>query len=68
MNITLYRGMPSHVRLPTAVTHIAAGSNHTVILTSAGLVYTFGSYQVSIKAKYCVLSNFFHYMCYIFSL
>lgn len=35
-----------HVKLPIAASHVAAGSNHTVILTVNGEVYTFGSYQV----------------------
>lgn len=37
-----------HVKLPIAASHVAAGSNHTVILTVNGEVYTFGVYQVYI--------------------
>lgn len=39
---------PVHVKLPTLATQVAAGSNHTVVLTINGEVYTFGAYQVSI--------------------
>lgn len=36
------------VKLPAPAIQIAAGSNHTVVLTSKGEVYTFGNYQVNI--------------------
>lgn len=35
------------VKLPCSAVHVAAGSNHSVVLTSKGEVYTFGNGQVS---------------------
>lgn len=35
-----------HVKLSGIATQVAAGSNHTAVLTSKGEVYIFGSYQV----------------------
>lgn len=42
----MVRGGPVHVKVPMAVSLIAAGSNHTVIMTMKGQVYTFGAHQV----------------------
>lgn len=42
---------PVHVKLPGIATQVAAGSNHTVVLTSKGEVFTFGAYQVCISIK-----------------
>lgn len=42
---------PVHVKLPGIATQVAAGSNHTVVLTSKGEVFTFGAYQVRISIK-----------------
>lgn len=39
---------PVQVKLNGIATRVAAGSNHTVILTFLGEVYTFGAYQVGI--------------------
>lgn len=39
---------PVHVKLSGIITQVAAGSNHTVVLTSKGEVFTFGAYQVCI--------------------
>ncbi|XP_014287849.1 E3 ubiquitin-protein ligase MYCBP2 isoform X3 [Halyomorpha halys] len=41
----MVRGGPVHVKVPMAVSLIAAGSNHTVIMTVKGQVYTFGAHQ-----------------------
>ncbi|KAB7503617.1 E3 ubiquitin-protein ligase MYCBP2 [Armadillidium nasatum] len=40
-------GCPKLVRLPPTlrITQVAAGSNHSVLLTSNGQIFTFGSYQ-----------------------
>lgn len=45
------RGSPIMVRLPpnVRVTQIAAGSNHTIFLTSNGQIYTCGDFQVSLE-------------------
>ena len=43
------RGTPARVRVKHNITQIAAGSNHTVLLTSSGHVITFGSYKVSLS-------------------
>lgn len=37
--------VPVHIKIPGVGSQIAAGSNHTVILTSKGIVYTFGNFQ-----------------------
>lgn len=42
---------PVHVKLPGIATQVAAGSNHTVVLTSKGEVFTFGAYQVCTSVK-----------------
>lgn len=42
------RGGPVQVKIGLPVVQVAAGSNHTVLLTSNGMVYTFGSSQVSL--------------------
>lgn len=42
---------PVPVKLPGIATQVAAGSNHTVVLTSKGEVFTFGAYQVRISIK-----------------
>ena len=34
-----------HVKIPAVASQVAAGSNHTVILTTKGIVYTFGNFQ-----------------------
>lgn len=38
---------PVRANLPSVIVQIAAGSNHTVALSSTGEVYTFGSNSVS---------------------
>lgn len=43
----MIRGGPVLINISTPVSHVTAGSNHTVILTIKGEVYTFGSHQVS---------------------
>ena len=43
----MIRGGPVLVNIPAPVSHVAAGSNHTVILTMKGEIYTFGSHQVN---------------------
>ena len=40
--------MPTRVAVKATVVQVAAGSNHTLLLTSFGQVYTFGSHKVSI--------------------
>lgn len=45
MGDVLLRGGPVSVKLPHPAQSVAAGSNHTVILTVKGEVYTFGSHQ-----------------------
>lgn len=47
-NDIMVRGGPVHVKLPGPATHVAAGSNHTVVLLAKGEVYSFGSHQVII--------------------
>lgn len=44
-------GGPVLVKLSGVATQVAAGSNHTVVLTSKGEVFTFGAYQVCIFLK-----------------
>lgn len=46
-----FRGVPTRVSLRSSVTvkQVAAGSNHTVLLTANGQVYTFGSQKVRWK-------------------
>jgi Regulator of chromosome condensation (RCC1) repeat len=39
------RGGPVLIQIPGIVTQVAAGSNHTVMMTSEGEVYTVGSFQ-----------------------
>lgn len=42
---------PVRVKLPSTAVQVAAGSNHTVVLTAKGEVYTFGVYQVSTRLQ-----------------
>ncbi len=44
---------PVRANLPPCIVQIAAGSNHTVALTSNGEVYTFGNNSVSIFLNCC---------------
>ena len=44
-----YRGVPTKVPLKANVVQVAAGGNHTLLLTSFGQVYTFGSHKVSLS-------------------
>ena len=48
---TCYRGAPCLVSLKSNVIQIAAGSNHTVLLTQTGQVFTFGNYKVYVLYK-----------------
>jgi len=41
------RGGPVLIQVPGIVIQVAAGSNHTVLLTTEGEIYTVGSFQVS---------------------
>lgn len=45
MSDFVLREKPVKVQLNSNIVQIAAGSNHTVLLTSQGQVYTFGSNQ-----------------------
>lgn len=44
----LSRGAPAMTRLPPSVrvVQVAAGSNHTIFLTSSGQIYSCGDFQV----------------------
>lgn len=44
----LTKNVLQHVKLPCNAIGIAAGSNHSVVLTQTGEVYTFGNAHVSI--------------------
>ena len=46
---------PVHVDLSCAATQVAAGNNHTVILTAKGDVYTFGAYHVGKYSIYIIV-------------
>lgn len=50
---------PVRANLPSVTVQIAAGSNHTVALSSSGEVYTFGSNSVSFFFSFWVKQLFF---------
>ena len=57
-----FRGSPQLVAgVKGVVVQVAAGSNHTVLLTTAGQVYTFGSYKVTtLNSKLVVYLSMTH--------
>lgn len=51
------------VKLPSSAVYIAAGSNHTAVLTSKGEIYTFGNYQVNLEI--CSMSTTYFKLNYL---
>ena len=47
--------VPVLIDVPERITQIAAGANHTVLLSASGQVYTCGNFQVRLYLNNCSL-------------